>query len=74
MKSKLPYIIVGLLVLGTLLLQWFGPEHPYPAAWDEVPLFYAAFGLVGALLLIGLAKGILAPVVQKPENYYERDS
>ncbi len=35
------------------------------------PGFWAAFGLAGAALLIGLAKGVLKGLIQRPEDHYE---
>lgn len=72
--KRLHWILLALLILGTQLLQWFGPEHPYPHAWDNIPLFYAAFGFVGALALIWIAKGPVSKLVQKAEHYYDRNS
>lgn len=66
------WILPGLLTLGTLALQYFGPEHPYPHAWDKIPLFYAAFGFVGCLVIIVIAKALGKALLQRPEYYYDR--
>lgn len=65
--------LLALLTLGTLLLWLFGPEHPYPHAWDSIPLFYGAFGFLGCLLLIKVSKWLGKMFLQKDESYYERD-
>jgi hypothetical protein len=67
------WIILGILTVGTLLLWAFGPEHPYPHAWDHIPLFYAIFGFVGCLLIIIVSKALGKAFLQKKEDYYERD-
>ncbi len=35
------------------------------------PGFWAVFGLAGAALLVGLAKGVLKGLLQRPEDHYE---
>lgn len=65
--------LLALLTFGTLLLWLFGPEHPYPHPWDSIPLFYAAFGFLGCLLLIKVSKWLGKTFLQKDESYYERD-
>lgn len=67
------WILLGMLTVGTLLLSWLGPEHPYPHAWDHIPLFYAAFGFFGCLLIIVFSKALGKAFLQKEEDYYERD-
>lgn len=68
------WIVLGLLTLGTLALQYFGPAHPSPQAWDTIPLFYAAFGFVGCVLIIIFSKALGKILLQKPEDYYDRDA
>lgn len=67
------WIALGLITLGALALQIFGPEHPYPKAWDKIPLFYGAFGFVGCVLIILVSKALGKALLQKPEDYYDRD-
>lgn len=68
------WILLGLLNAGTLGLYYFGPEHPYPKAWDAVPLFYAFFGFTGCILIIVVSKALGKAALQKREDYYdERD-
>ncbi len=72
--KKIYWILFGLITLGTLILQYFGPEHPYPHAWDHIPLFYAAYGFIGCILIIIVSKALGKRLLQKPEDYYERRS
>lgn len=63
--------VAGAFFLG---LQLFGPEHPYPHAWDRIPGFYAVYGFLGCILIIVVAKGLGKAWLQKREDYYdERD-
>ncbi len=72
--KPLHWILLALLTFGTLILQYFGPEHPYPHAWDHIPLFYAAFGFLGCVLIIIVSKALGKRLLQKSENYYDRNS
>jgi hypothetical protein len=68
------WILIGLLNLGTLALMYFGPEHPHPHAWDKIPLFYAGFGFVSCILIIVVSKFLGKAFLQRPEDYYDRNS
>jgi drug/metabolite transporter (DMT)-like permease len=68
------WILLALLNLGTLALYFFGPEHPHPHAWDAIPLFYAAYGFVGCVLIIVVSKALGKALLQKREDYYDRDA
>jgi len=66
------WILLIILTLATVVLSYVGksPSHPHP--WDRIPLFYAAFGFVGCVLIIVVSKAIGKAFLQKEENYYER--
>lgn len=66
------WILLGLLTLGTVLLNHLGPEHPHPHAWDRIPLFYAFFGFVGCVAIIVVSKALGKAFLQQDEDYYER--
>lgn len=70
--KRIHWILLGLLTLASLALQYFGPEHPHPHAWDHIPLFYCVFGFVGCVLIILVSKALGKTVLQKREDYYER--
>jgi hypothetical protein len=58
----------GIALVASLLLEF--PADPAPIhAWDY-PLFYALTGLLGCLALSFLAKGVLAPALDRPEEFY----
>jgi len=59
------YISLGLL----LVIDLFIPKHGH-FAWEEAPFFFAAYGFIGCVGLIFLAKG-LRMLVKKEENYYD---
>lgn len=66
------WILLIILTLGTLLLSHFGRGPSHPHAWDRIPLFYAAFGFVGCILIIFVSKALGKAFLQKKEDYYER--
>ena len=65
------WIVLGVLaaasVLFDLLRDWSDPTY----VWDY-PLFFVLVGLGGAALLTVLAKIILAALIDRPEDYYDR--
>lgn len=72
--KPLHWILLGLLNAATLVLYYFGPEHPYPKIWDAVPLFYAFYGFTGCIVIIVFSKALGKIWLQKGEDYYdERD-
>ncbi len=61
------------LYLATILLiitDTFIEKHHYTVDLQHYPGYWAAFGLVGALILIITAKILLKPIM-KPEDYYD---
>lgn len=67
------WILLGLVTVASLILQYFGPPHPHPHAWDAIPLFYCFFGFVGCILIIVVSKALGKAWLQKEEDYYEGD-
>ncbi len=59
------YIILVLL----LAIDPFIPKHGH-FAWEAVPCFFAAYGFIGCVSLIFVAKGLRA-LVKKKEDYYD---
>jgi energy-converting hydrogenase Eha subunit A len=71
--KPLYWILLALLTLATLGLPLLDRDQAHAHAWEAIPLFYAAFGFVGCLLLIVIAKLLGKAVLEKPEDYYDRD-
>lgn len=72
--KRMHWILLGLITLATLLLDFFGKANPHPHVWDKIPLFYAGFGFVGCVLIIIVSKALGKAFLQKPEDYYDRNS
>ena len=61
------FFYISLVLL--LVIDLFIPKHGH-FAWEEAPFFFAAYGFIGCVSLIFLAKG-LRILVKKKENYYD---
>ncbi|MDQ8202060.1 hypothetical protein [Pelagicoccus sp. SDUM812003] len=72
--KKIHWILLGLVTLASLVLQYFGPPHPHPHAWDSIPLFYCMFGFVGCVLIIVVSKFLGKAWLQKKEDYYKGEN
>ncbi len=64
--------IWGLYAVCALLfiLGFFVPVHG-DHYWENVPGFYAAYGLVACIVLVLAAKYILRRLVKRKEDYYD---
>lgn len=72
MTKKNIYIGIVVVLIASVILEVLF-AHPHTNAfWDVIPGFDLLFGVGGALLLIGLAKGILGPLMQKDEDHYDQ--
>lgn len=71
--KRFHWILLGLVTLASVLLDIFGKPNPHPNAWDKIPLFYAAYGFVGCVVIIIVSKALGKLFLQKPENYYDRN-
>jgi pimeloyl-ACP methyl ester carboxylesterase len=57
-------------VLAVLLaVEWTIPKHGH-FPWEEAPGFYAAYGFIGCVGLIFVAK-LLRRLVRRREGYYD---
>ncbi len=65
-------VIRGLYTVCILLLivDLFLPIHG-EFSWEGAPGFFAAYGLVGCVLLVLAAKYVLRPLVKRKEEYYD---
>ena len=68
-------LLFTLMILALLAGYSFFADLPHHAheAWQKIPGFYGLLGVGGALVLMGLAKGIGGKLLYRPENYYGED-
>ena len=71
------YAVCALVFLADVVHQLVLPEarhHQAPESiqWiEDLPGFYAVYGLVACTVLVYLAKYLLRPVVMRDEDYYD---
>ncbi len=61
------FCLLGLLILADLLV----PRHHVYFLGDEIPGFWAVFGLLACLLIILVSKWLGQVWLFRPEDYYE---
>jgi hypothetical protein len=72
-RSTLLKVLFAVVLVGSLGFEFLGeksdPVHP----WDY-PLFFAMAGAVGCIALSVVAKGIVSPVLDRDQDFYESDA
>jgi hypothetical protein len=72
-RTKLLQLLFLLALVGSLGLELVGEKKAMTNPWDY-PAFFALTGLVGCLLLAVIAKGIVSPALDRPQDFYETDA
>lgn len=67
--KKWHWAVLALLTIASIVAE-FTSHHEGHHFWNGIPLFWIWFGFIGCVLLIVLAKTILAPIIYKKEDYY----
>lgn len=65
---RLLYVLYSICAL-LLAIEFLYHRHPQHAG-DDWPGFYAAYGFIGCVLLVLIAK-LLRRFLKRPENYYD---
>jgi len=68
---RLLYVLYSICAL-LLAIEFLYHRHPQHAG-DDWPGFYAAYGFIGCVLLVLIAK-LLRRFLKRPENYYDEGS
>ncbi len=67
------YILVAIILVLSVIAEFCG-IHMHAASWWPLPFGYNIFfGFVGCAALIIFSKLILAPLLQRDEDYYDRN-
>jgi len=69
MRTSFWRVLFALALVGAMGLELLGEKTPPVEVWDYT-LFFALAGLLGCLILSFLAKGVLAPALDRPEDFY----
>ena len=73
LTKKTIYIIIAVAVAASLVVEiLFAHPHGH-AIWDTVPGADIIIAFVGCWALILFSKKILAPLVQRDEDYYDKE-
>jgi asparagine N-glycosylation enzyme membrane subunit Stt3 len=73
MSTKRVLIVCGFVLVLTIVLEMIF-AHPHVLYWWHGLIgFDFVFGLLGTLLLLGLAQGLVKQLVQRKEDYYDND-
>jgi protein-S-isoprenylcysteine O-methyltransferase Ste14 len=69
-----PTLILAALVAVLVVVEYFFAPHYRPVfPWHHVPGYMALIGLGACVLLVGVAKGLGALFLQRPETSDDRD-
>ena len=68
MRLNIWQLLFGFALAGSLVLG-FMQRGEWVYLWD-FPLFFALTGLLGCLFLSWVAKGLVSPLLDRPEDYY----
>lgn len=72
LNKKKIYIIIAIVVAVSVVAEiLFAHPHGHNL-WHTMPGFDIIMGFVGGWILILFAKQILAPLLQRNEDYYDR--
>ena len=67
MLKILSYICLAIVVA----VDFFIPRDHGHYPWDQIPGFYAVFGLVACILIVVMAKALGKKWLMKKEDYYD---
>jgi len=70
MVVRICYVVLGLLVVYDAIPLFVDKEHAHTRA-EQIPGFWAVFGLVGCIILILGSKAFGHAGIMKREDYYD---
>lgn len=71
-RLLLVFIFVGFVIAAVADAWFLGAEHHGELWWSHLSGFFSFFGFFGCLAIIGVAKLVLGPWLQRKEDYYHR--
>ncbi|MDD7215151.1 MAG: hypothetical protein ACI4LL_01425 [Anaerovoracaceae bacterium] len=73
-KKKTVYLLLAAVMVISVIIEVLFAHPHYHMLWNLVPGFDLIIGFAGAWGLILLAKVIMAGVLQRDEDYYDKNS
>ncbi len=70
-KRRLLRRIMFVLMALFVIYDFFMRRHHVEFWWDEIPGFYAGFGLAACVILIVVTNAIAEMWLKKKEDYYD---
>lgn len=71
-NKKKAYLFLGIFLLAMVLIEVLFAHPHYHMPWNVIPGADILIGFAGAWLLIFLAKILMARLLQRDEEYYEK--
>ena len=69
-QKQMKYTFILLLIL-LLVADFFVPKEHATLPGESIPGFYAVFGFLAALIILGVSKFLGFLFISKKENYYD---
>ena len=69
-KKAYIFLLAFILVMAVIEVLFAHPHYHMP--WNEIPGADVLIGFAGAWLLIFISKILLARLIQRPTDYYEK--
>lgn len=70
--KRLLAIFAAFVIAGLADVVFLGAHHDGGFPWSHSYGFFALYGLLGSLAIIVVAKYVLAPWLQRAEDYYAK--
>ena len=71
MNKKSVYILAIITMVVAVIVEVLFAHPHYHKFWHTMPGFDMLFGFLGCAVLIFVAKKIVAPLIQRDEDYYD---
>ena len=72
-NKKRVYLLLAAVMAVMVIIEVFFAHPHYHMIWNVVPGFDIIIGFAGAWGLIVLAKIVMAKLLQRGEDYYDKD-
>lgn len=72
LHKKGVFIILICIITVLFLVEIFFSHSHFDMIWNRIPGVDVLIGFVGAWMLVLVAKGVMAKVMQRKEDYYDR--
>ena len=71
-RLLLVFVFAGFVIAAVTDAWLLGAEHHVEFWWSHLSGFFSFFSFFGCLAIMGVAKLVLGPWLQRKEDYYHR--